>query len=207
MKQESSDSICLSAIKLSWTSSQDLSFRSFILLLFSCSLQKSLWLQTLLQDMGVRIYLPFPDHSFISHTLCGRPMQSLIENRCSSNTCKAASSVWSYSTMCVHIDVQSDTKKQLIDTLVTNTTAVIILTNTDTERGLVAVKNISYIRALSFNHVCVWGLQLLLRFRVIRSLIYELQSHSAVVRSLQCGSAGLGITGHQQHQHRPLHIL
>lgn len=40
-KQESSDSICLSATKLSWTSSQDLSFRSFILLLFSCSLRKA----------------------------------------------------------------------------------------------------------------------------------------------------------------------
>lgn len=157
--------------------------------------------------MGVHIYLPFPDHVFISHTLCGRPMQRLIENRWSSNTCKGISSVWLYSMIsrdvCAH-KCSIRHKKQIIITLITNTTAVIILTNTDT--GMMAVKDSSYIRALSSNHVCVWGLQLLLRFRVIRSLIYELQSYSAVVRSLQYGSAGLRITGHQQHQHRPLHI-
>lgn len=84
--------------------------------------------------------------------------------------------------VCTKVFDQTHKKRQLMNTLIRNTTAVIILTTTDTDRRLMAVKDSSSMRALSFNHVCVWGLQLPTCFRVIRSLICELQRHSAVVK-------------------------
>lgn len=76
---------------------QFLSFRPFILLLFSCSLPKACNYRLCCKTwVWASIFQPFPDHSFISHTQSAVDSCRDLENTWSSNMCKAATSVWAH---------------------------------------------------------------------------------------------------------------